>query len=150
MGNPVSYVGRGSSIGFNLSPFSGPYTVLPQLQKLERTSSKTDTDDATCLDSPGNNKFPVPVVVDNGKYSGSGVYDPGNPAITALQGYQQTMIQVGYKIILTDGTTATGLGYITKFEAPKVDRYKVNMFDFEMDIFGAETLTPSGGSPITE
>jgi hypothetical protein len=124
---------------------------MPQLEKFERSGSKTDTDDVTCLDSPGNNKFPAPVVVDNGNYQAEGVYDPQNAGITALQTYQQNMtLPLYYRITLVDGTTCTGQSFVSKFEAPKVDRYKRNRFSFEVTIFGVETLTPAGGSPISE
>jgi hypothetical protein len=152
MSNPVVYAGRGTIIAFTPVPVSGGsiYTAMPQLEKFERTGSKADFDDATCLDSPGVNKFPVPVVVDNGKYSASGIFDPGNIGITNLMGVLQAMAQQGYKITLLDGSTFTGLCYVSQFEAPKVDRYKVNRFSFEIMIFGVETLTPLGGGGIAE
>ena len=86
MANPVTYVGRGSVIAFTVAPVTGGsvYTALPQLQKFDKASAKVDFDDSTCIDSPGVNKFPVPVVVDNGKWSGEGVFDPQNANITAL------------------------------------------------------------------
>ena len=152
MPNPVSYAGRGTTVGFSTLPLGSPadYVLMPQLEKFDRSGSKTDTDDVTCIDSPGNNKFPAPVVVDNGKYTAEGVYDPQNPNIVALQGYQQTMQQLGYQIVLVDGTTFTGLCYVTQFEAPKVDRYKRNRFSFQIDIFGVEVLVPQGASAINE
>jgi hypothetical protein len=60
------------------------------------------------------------------------------------------MTQLGYQIVLVDGTTLTGLCYVTQFEAPKIDRYKRNRFSFEIDIFGVEVLVPQGGSGINE
>ena len=148
--NPVSYPGRGSVIGFSTLPLASPavYVAMPQLEKFDKSGAKVETDDVTCLDSPGNNKFPAPTVVDNGKYSAEGVYDPQNPNITTVAGYFQQMLQVGYQVTLTDGSTHTGLCYITQFEAPKVDRYKRNRFAFEIDIFGIETLVPQGGTAI--
>jgi hypothetical protein len=150
--NPVSYPGRGTTIGFSVLPLASPpvYVLMPQLEKFDRSGSKTETDDVTCLDTPGNNKTPAPVVVDNGKYTAEGVYDPQNPNIVVMQGYQQNMTQLGYQITLVDGTTLTGLCYVTQFEAPKIDRYKRNRFSFEVDIFGVETLVPQGASAIPE
>lgn len=152
MANPVAYVGRGTIIAFTPTPVSGGsvYTPMPQLEKFDRTGSKSDFDDATCLDSPGNNKFPVPIVVDNGKYTAEGIFDPQNIGITTLMAYMQALSQIGYKITLIDGSILTGLCYVGQFEAPKVDRYKVNRFSFEVQIFGVETLTPLGGSGIAE
>jgi hypothetical protein len=139
-------------IGFSTLPLGTPpvYVAMPQLEKFDRSGSKTEMDDVTCLDSPGHNKFPAPVVVDNGKYTAEGVFDPQNANITTLMGYLQNMTQIGYQITLVDGTTLVGLCYVTQFEAPKVDRYKRNRFMFEIDIFGVEVLTPQGGSPINE
>jgi hypothetical protein len=150
--NPVGYPGRGTVIGFSTLPLAGPpvYVAMPQLEKFDRSGSKVDFDDATCLDSPGNNKFPIPIVADNGDYTAEGVFDPGNAGITALMGYMQAMQQLGYKITLIDGSTLVGLCYVSKFEVPKVDRYKVNMFSFDIKIFGVEVLTPFGGSPLNE
>jgi hypothetical protein len=148
--NPVGYVGRGSIIAFTPTPVSGAsvYTPMPQLEKFEKSGSKADFDDATCLDSPGVNKFPIPIVVDNGKYTAEGVYDPQNAGITALQGYLQALEQLGYKLTLIDGSTLVGLCYVSQFETPKVDRYKVNRFSFEIMVYGVEVLTPLGGSPL--
>jgi hypothetical protein len=150
--NPVGYAGRGTIIGFTPTPVTGAsvYQTMPQLEKFERSGTKVDFDDATCLDSPGNNKFPIPIVVDNGKYSAEGVFDPQNAGIVALLGPLQAMLQLGYKITLIDGSTFTGLCYVSQFEVPKVDRYKVNRFSFEVTIFGVETLTPQGATAIAE
>lgn len=152
MPNPVGYPGRGTIIAFTTTPVSGGsvYVAMPQLEKFERSGSKADFDDATCLDSPGNNKFPIPIVIDNGKYTAEGIFDPLNPGITALMGYMQAMAQIGYKITLIDGSILVGLAYVAQFEAPKVDRYKVNRFSFEVQIFGVEVLTPLGGGAINE
>jgi hypothetical protein len=152
MPNPVGYVGRGSIIAFTPVPVTGGsvYTAMPQLEKFERSGSKADFDDATCLDSPGNNKFPIPIVVDNGKYTAEGVFDPQNAGITNLMAVLQAMSQQGYKLTLIDGSTLTGICYVSQFEAPKVDRYKVNRFSFEVMIYGVETLTPLGGGGISE
>ena len=150
---PVGYPGRGTQIGFSTLPLASPavYVPMPQLMKFDRSGAKADTDDATCLDSPGNNKYPVPIVVDNGEYTAEGLYDPGNLGIVALEGYLQAMQQLGYKIVLTDGTTLVGLCYVGQFEAPKIDRYKLITFSFAIKIYGAEVLTPSGtGTPISE
>jgi hypothetical protein len=147
--NPVGYQGRGTVIAFNVGGI-GAYTALPQLQKFGKAGSKVDFDDITCLDSPGVNKFPAPVVVDNGKWSGEGVFDPQNPNIAVMMGYMQAMTQLGFKVTLIDGSTFVGLCYIETFNAPKVDRYKDNMFDFGINVFGVETLTPLGGSGIPE
>ena len=97
MANPVGYQGRGTIIAFTVAPVTGGsvYTAMPQLEKFEKTSAKVDFDDATCLDSPGVNKFPIPVVVDNGKWTGEGVFDPQNAGITALMGYMQALTQLG-------------------------------------------------------
>jgi hypothetical protein len=152
MANPVGYVGRGSIIAFTPVPVTGGsvYTAMPQLEKFERSGSKADFDDATCLDSPGNNKFPIPIVVDNGKYTAEGVFDPQNAGITNLMAVLQAMSQQGYKLTLIDGSTLTGICYVSQFEAPKVDRYKVNRYSFEVMIYGVEVLTPLGGSGISE
>lgn len=147
--NPVGYAGRGTVIAFNVGGI-GSYTALPQLQKFDKSSAKVDFDDATCLDSPGSNKFPVPIVVDNGKYSGEGLYDPQNPNITSLQAYMQAMTQLGFKVTLIDGSTFVGLCYVETFTAPKVERYKLNMYDFGINVFGVEVLTPLGGGAINE
>ena len=152
MANPVGYQGRGTVIAFTVAPVTGGsvYTALPQLEKFDKTNAKVDFDDITCLDSPGVNKFPLPIVVDNGKWSGEGVFDPQNPGITALMGYMQALTQLGFKITLIDGSTFTGLCYVETFSAAKVDRYKANMYEFGINVFGVETLTPSGGSAIAE
>jgi hypothetical protein len=152
MANPVAYAGRGTVIAFTVAPVTGgsTYVALPQLEKFEKTSAKVDFDDATCLDSPGNNKFPVPVVVDNGKWGGEGIFDPQNPNITALLGYMQAMTQLGFKVTLIDGSTFVGLCYVESFGAAKIDRYKVNSYDFAINVFGVETLTPIGGGAIAE
>jgi hypothetical protein len=152
MANPVAYGGRGTIIAFTVAPVTGGsvYTALPQLEKFDKTSAKVDFDDATCLDSPGNNKFPVPIVVDNGKWAGEGVFDPGNLGITQMLGYMQAETQLGFKVTLIDGSTFTGLCYVESFGAAKIDRYKVNMYDFAINVFGVETLTPLGGSAISE
>jgi len=152
MAVPVGYAGRGTIIAFTPVPVTGGsvYTAMPQLEKFDRSGSKADFDDATCLDSPGNNKFPIPVVVDNGKYAAEGVFDPQNAGITQLMSVLQAMSQQGYKITLIDGSIFTGLCYISQFEAPKVDRYKVNRFSFEVMIYGVEVLTPLGGGGISE
>ena len=152
MANPVTYVGRGSVIAFTVAPVTGGsvYTALPQLQKFDKASAKVDFDDSTCIDSPGVNKFPVPVVVDNGKWSGEGVFDPQNANITALMSYMQGLTQLGFKVTLVDGSTFTGLCYVETFSAAKIDRYKVNMYEFGINVFGVETLTPQGGSAISE
>jgi len=152
MANPVGYQGRGTIIAFTVAPVTGGsvYTALPQLEKFDKTSAKVDFDDATCLDSPGVNKFPIPVTVDNGKWTGEGVYDPLNAGITALQGYMQALTQLGFKVTLVDGSTFTGLCYVETFGAVKVDRYKVNMYDFGIMVYGVETVTPFGGSGIAE
>ena len=152
MANPVGYFGRGSIIAFTATPVSGGsvYVAMPQLEKFERSGTKVDFDDITCLDSPGNNKFPLPVVVDNGKYNAEGVFDPQNAAIIQILGPFQAMAQLGYKLTLIDGTILVGLCYIAQFEVPKVDRYKANRFSFEIMIFGVEVLTPFGGSPVNE
>lgn len=152
MAIPVGYAGRGTIIAFTPTPVSGSsvYTPMPQLTKFERTGAKVDFDDATCLDSPGNNKFPIAIVVDNGKYSAEGIFDPQNPGIVAIMGPLQAMSLLGYKMTLIDGTIATGLCFVSQFEGPKVDVYKVNRFSFEVMIYGVEVLTPLGGSPISE
>jgi len=152
MANPVGYQGRGTIIAFTVAPVTGGsvYAAMPQLEKFEKTSAKVDFDDATCLDSPGVNKFPIPIVVDNGKWSGEGVFDPQNAGITALLGYMQAFTLLGFKVTLVDGSTFTGLCYVETFSAPKVDRYKVNMFSFGINVFGVETLTPEGGGAIAE
>jgi hypothetical protein len=152
MANPVAYAGRGTIIAFTPVPVSGGsiYTPMPQLEKFERTGAKVDFDDATCLDSPGNNKFPVAVVVDNGKYTAEGVFDPQNAGITGLMAVLQAMSQQGYKITLIDGSIFTGICFVSQFETPKVDRYKVNRFSFEIMIYGVEVLTPLGGTGINE
>lgn len=149
---PVGYAGRGTIIGFAPTPITGSstYTPMPQLTKFERTGAKADFDDATCLDSPGVNKFPIPIVVDNGKYSAEGIFDPQNPGIVAIMGPLQALAQIGYKVTLIDGTILTGLCYVSQFEGPKVDVYKVNRFSFEISIYGVEVLTPQGGTPISE
>ena len=149
MANPVAYPGRGTVIAF--APIgSSTFTTMPQLEKFERTGSKVEFDDATCIDSPGNNKFPVPVVVDNGKYTGEGVFDPQNVGITQLLSVMQSMTQMLYKITLIDGSIFTGNCYVEQFDPPKVDRYKVNRFSFGIIIYGVEVLTPLGGSGINE
>ena len=149
MANPVGYQGRGTVIAFNVGGI-GAYTALPQLQKFDKTNAKVDFDDATCLDSPGVNKFPIPVVVDNGKWSGEGVFDPQNVNITNMLGYMQAMTQLGFKVTLVDGSTFVGLCYVESFGAAKVDRYKINMYDFSINVFGVEVLTPQGGTAINE
>lgn len=149
MANPVGYAGRGTVIAFNVGGI-GAYTALPQLEKFEKGSAKVDFDDGTCLDSPGVNKFPFPTTVDNGKWSGTGVFDPQNVNITNLLGYMQGMTQLGFKVTLVDGTTFVGLCYVETFSAPKVDRYKINRFDFAINVFGVEVLTPQGGAAINE
>lgn len=149
MANPVGYQGRGTIIAFNVGGI-GVYTALPQLQKFDKTAAKVDFDDATCLDSPGTNKFPIPIVVDNGKWSGTGVFDPQNVNITNLLGFMQAMTQLGFKVTLVDGSTFVGLCYVEQFNTPKVDRYKVNMYDFSINVFGVEVLTPQGGAAINE
>jgi hypothetical protein len=149
MANPVGYPGRGTIIAF--APLgSSTFTQMPQLEKFERTGSKADFDDATCIDSPGNNKFPIPVVVDNGKYTAEGVFDPQNVGITQLMSVLQAMSQILFKITLIDGSVFTGNCYVEQFEAPKVDRYKVNRFSFGIMIFGVEVLTPLGQGGINE
>ena len=152
MANPVGWVGRGTVIAFCPTPVTGAsvYVPMPQLEKFDRSGTKADFDDATCLDSPGVNKFPIPIVVDNGKYSAEGVFDPQNPGIIALMGPLQALAQLGYKITLIDGTTLVGLCYVSQFEAPKVDRYKVNRFAFEIMVYGVEVITPLGGAPVNE
>lgn len=152
MAVPVAYAGRGTIIAFTPVPVTGSsvYTAMPQLEKFERSGAKVESDDATCLDSPGNNKFPVPVVVDNGKYMADGVLDPENVAQQSMLVPFQAMQQLGYKITLIDGSIYTGLCYVTGYEGPKVDRYKVLRFSFEVTIYGVETFTPTGGSPISE
>ena len=90
------------------------------------------------------------IVVDNGKYTAEGVFDPQNAGITNLMAVLQAMSQQGYKLTLIDGSTLTGICYVSQFEAPKVDRYKVNRFSFEVMIYGVETLTPLGGGGISE
>lgn len=150
--NPVGYAGRGTVIAFTVAPVTGGsvFLALPQLQKFDKSSAKVDFDDATCLDSPGTNKFPIPIVVDNGKWSGEGVFDPQNAQITSLLGYMQAMTQLGFKVTLVDGSTFTGLCYVESFGAAKVERYKINMYDFSINVFGVETLTPLGGAGIAE
>jgi hypothetical protein len=152
MAIPVGYVGRGSIIAFTAVPVTGGsvYTAMPQLEKFERNNAKAEFDDATCLDSPGNNKYPIPIVVDNGEYTAEGVFDPQNAGITNLMAVLQAMSQQGYKLTLIDGSTLVGLCYVGEFAAPKVDRYKVNRFSFMVKIYGAEVLTPLGGSGISE
>jgi len=152
MANPVGYQGRGTIIAFTVAPVTGGsvYTAMPQLEKFEKTSAKVDFDDATCLDSPGVNKFPIPVVVDNGKWTGEGVFDPQNAGITALMSYMQALTQLGFKITLVDGSIFTGLCYVETFSATKVDRYKVNTFSFGINVYGVETLTPLGGGAVSE
>ena len=152
MANPVGYQGRGTVVAFTVAPVTGGsvYTAMPQLEKFSKSGSKVDMDDITTLDAPGVNKFPFPVVVDNGKWSGEGVYDPENINITALQGYMQAMTLLGIKVTLIDGSAFTALCYVSQFNAPEIDRYKANRFSFTVDIFGVETLTPQGGAPISE
>ena len=150
---PVGYAGRGTIVAFTATPVTGSsvYQVMPQLEKFERSGAKVETDDATCIDSPGNNKYPIPIVVDNGKYMAEGILDPSNANQQALLAPFQAMQLMGYKITLIDGTTFTGLCYITGNEGPKVDRYKVVRFSFEISIYGIETMTPMGtGTPIAE
>lgn len=152
MSVPVAYAGRGTIIAFTPVPVTGSsvYAVMPQLEKFERSGSKVETDDSTCIDSPGNNKYPVPIVVDNGKYTAEGVLDPQNVAQSAMLAPFQAMQQLGYKITLIDGSIYTGLCYVTGYEGPKVDRYKVLRFSFEVTIYGVETFTPLGSAPIPE
>jgi hypothetical protein len=152
MSNPIGYAGRGTVIGFSALPLGSPpvYTPMTQLSKFERSGSKTEFDDITCLDSPGVNKFPSPVAVDNGKYQGEGVFNPQDPTQQLMMSSLQAMAQLGYKITLIDGTTLVGICYIAEFMTPKVDVYKNNRFSFSIDIFGVEVLTPQGGSPINE
>ena len=148
MGVPKAYPGRGSVIAFGNDGVN--FTPMPQLEKFERTGSKTDYDDVTCIDSPGVNKYWQPVVVENGDYSAEGPYDPQNAGITQMQANQQALWVGYYKLTLVDGTTLTGQCSVSQFEAPKVDRYKANRFSFQVKIFGIETLTPQGGQPIAE
>lgn len=152
MAVPVGYAGRGTIIAFCPVPVTGSsvYAPMPQLEKFERTGAKVEVDDATCLDSPGNNKYPIPVVVDNGKYTAEGVFDPQNVNQQSVLVPFQAMQQLGYKITLIDGSTFTGLCYVTGYEGPKIDRYKVNRFSFEVSIYGVETMTPMGGTGIAE
>jgi hypothetical protein len=133
MANPVGYAGRGTVIAFTVAPVSGGsiYTALPQLEKFDKTSAKVEFDDETCLDSPG-------------------IFDPGNVGITALLGYMQGMTQLGFKVTLIDGSTFTGLCYVETFSAPKVDRYKINTYEFGINVFGVEVLTPQGQGAINE
>jgi len=146
MSAPKAYPGRGTQIAFSLDGQN--FTPMPQLEKFEKTGSKTDYDDVTCLDSPGSNKYWQPVVVENGDYSAEGSYDPGNAGITQMQANQQALALIYYKITLIDGTTLTGQCSVSQFEAPKIDRYKANRFSFQVKIFGVEVLTPQGGQPI--
>jgi hypothetical protein len=153
MGNPVGYQGRGTQIAFATTAggsVNSAYTPMAQLEKFSKGSTKVDMDDITCLDSPGTNAFPFPTLVDNGKWQGEGVYDAQNPTITAMQSYFQSMALLGYKVTLTDGTTFVGLCYISNFEAPTVEVRKANRYKFEVSVFGIETLTPEGGSAISE
>jgi hypothetical protein len=146
MSNPKGYAGRGTVIAF--SPDNATFTAMPQLEQFQKAGTTTEYDQIECLDSPGVNDFPFPVMVKNGSYSGEGPYDPQNAGITALQAYQQAMQVIYYRVTLIDGTTLTGQCSVSKFEAPKVDVKKANRFSFEMRVFGVEVLTPQGGEPI--
>lgn len=146
MANPKGYAGRGTIIEF--SNDGTTYVAMPQLEKFEKTGSSTEYDQIECIDSPGVNDFPFPVMVKNGNYSASGPYDPQNPGITQLQANQQALWVGYYRVTMIDGSKFTGQCSVSKFETPKVDVKKAVRFDFEVRIFGVETLTPQGGAPI--
>ena len=152
MANPVGFQGRGTAIAFTVAPVTGGsvYTAMAQLEKFSKTGTKVDMDEITCLDSPGTNAFPFPVMVDNGKWQGEGVYNAQDPTQNAMLGYMQAMTLLGYKITLVDGSTFVGLCYISNFEAPTIEVKKANRFKFEVAVFGVEVLTPVGGSAINE
>jgi hypothetical protein len=148
MANPKTYVGRGTVV--SLSPDNTTWTVFPQLEKFDRSGTTTEYDQCETIDTPGTNDFPVPVMGKNGTYAGTGPYDPENPAITAAQAYKQSLALIYYKVQMIDGSVFTGQCSVSKFDAPKVDVKKVIRFEFEIRILGVETLTPSGGSAISE
>jgi hypothetical protein len=154
MTNPVGYQGRGTQIAFAVTAggvVTGSYTPMTQLEKFSKSGVKTEFDDITCLDSPGVNKFPFPVMFDNGKWDGAGVFNPQDATQTAMMAYAQSLALLGYKVTLIDGSTFTGLCYIDGFQAPsEVDVKKAIRYTFGVMVFGVETLTPQGGSAISE
>jgi len=151
MANPIGYAGRGTQVQFTQVPVTGGsvYTPLTQLSKFSKTGAKLKMDDITCLDSPGDVEFPSPVSLSNGSYDFEGVYNPQDASIQAMQTAFAAMAQLGYKIILVDGTVFTGLCYV-EVNTPTVDVYKNNRYSGKMNIFGLETVTPQGGAPIQE
>jgi hypothetical protein len=146
MAVPKGYAGRGTIIAFSAT--NSNFVPMPQLEKFEKTGTSVEVDQIECLDSPGVNDFPFPVMVKNGNYSASGPYDPQNPGITALQAFLQAMQIIYYTVTLIDGSTFTGQCFVSKFETPKVDVKKANRFDFEVRVYGVEVLTPLGGAAI--
>ena len=152
--NPTGYQGRGTQIAFATTSggvVNSAYTNATQLEKFSKSGVKTEFDDITCLDSPGVNKFPFPVMFDNGKWDFSGVFNPQDTAQQAMMAYGQGLTLLGYKVTLIDGSTYVGLCYIDGFQSPsEVDPKKALRYSGAVMVFGVETFTPQGGGSIAE
>lgn len=106
-----------------LIDIASTYTAIPQLTSISVSGEKTETFDATTLDSGTHKKKEPTGYVDTPTISADGFYDPDDTTIQAFEALVATPAANNFKITYTDATPTShvyaGAGYgLDKTVAP--------------------------------
>jgi len=113
MAIPIAYNGRGTVLSYSLD--STTWIAVPQIQQFEPTGAKQTFVDQTNLSTPGNFTQPLPVQVDAGEVTLSGIYS-GALAQLNLGLYNGTMAPLYWQAQLVDGSFYTFQAFVSEFK----------------------------------
>jgi len=134
------YMGRGSKLQISADGIN--FLTVAQLQKFAFSGLKTVLVDTTNLRSPGNAKENLPVQVDSGEVTFSGVLNPHDAVALDIPSLQFGLAQISVKIIVPDGTTYSFMGSISEYVPVAVEYSKALTFSGKINISGALTIIP--------
>ena len=140
-------LGKGSTI--SISTDGTTFTLVKQGKTITYSGQKTNFEDITNLDSPGNEMERVPTTNDPGTAAMQGVHDPADPGQLAVRAAQQaqTLLTVKHQFSKASDQTTTGLlrtfsAYVADVGGPDAQYDKSSTFSFTYQITGPITDTP--------
>lgn len=136
-------LGRGSSL--QVSTDGTTWTKIAQLKTATFSGAKSDYDDVTNFDSPGNTRETAPTLLDPGSVQIDGPFSPVDPGQTQLQALYNAQTLAQYKLTLVPmaGMTAS---FIRSFSA-YVESSNIDV-QFDKSVMLKASLKISG--PITD
>ena len=143
-------LGKGSTLSIS-SDGGTTWTMVKQGKTITYSGQKTNFEDVTNLDSPGNVIERVPTTNDPGTAQAQGVHDPADAGQLAVRAAQvaQTALTVKHQFSKASDQTTNGLlrtfsAYVSEVNGPDAQYDKSSTFSFTFQITGP--ITDTAGS----